>query len=275
MREFKSWVSYDRFVENTMRRSRYRLDSEDEEFLSALEETAQTRAIDFKAGKELWRAQKSDLVENITFGMPDPEETRGEVDDCALGESAGERLLIDVPCKVPFGAERMKPRRDAAAEGRVNAKGIPCLYAADDPDTAMAEMRPSKDQTLTLARLRVNRDLRIVNCCHRMTPPVFDREMTSAEIEEVIWGLISFGFSVPVERKDDTAEYAPTQILGEIFRNGGFDGIKFRSGLGKGANFALFDLDAADVIGAPMLYRTIDVQYVFGPEVNPYEPGRS
>jgi hypothetical protein len=269
MFEFKSWLSYDRFVENAMRSFRYHLDQQDQDFLAAVAETAQSRIVALSAGSMLWRAQKSDLVENVTFNARNEQD---EEDDFANGANPeNEPLLIEVPCKVPSPPERMRPQRDVALEGRVNAKGIPCLYAADDPNTAMAEMRPSKDQTLSLARLHVNRELRLVNCCQEMTQPRFDRPMTAAENERVVWGLIAFGFSVPVERKDNSAEYAPTQIIGELFRRNGFDGIKFRSGLGKGSNFALFDLDAADVIPDVSLYRTADVAYSFEPEVNPYQ----
>lgn len=269
MSEFKSWLSYDRFVENAMRRFRYHLDPQDREFLAAVAETAQSRIVAVSAGSVLWRAQKSDLVENVTFNMHNEQDEEDDFADGANPEN--EPLLIEVPCKVPFPSERMKPQRDVALEGRVNAKGIPCLYAADDPNTAMAELRPSKDQTLSLARLHVNRELRLVNCCQEMKQPRFDRPMTAAENEEVVWSLIAFGFSVPVERKDDSAEYAPTQMIGELFRRNGFDGIKFRSGLGKGSNFALFDLDAAHVIPDVSLYRTAGVEYSFEPEKNPYQ----
>jgi len=34
----------------------------------------------------------------------------------------------------------MKPLRDRAYEGRVNPKGVPCLYLATDPETAMMRL---------------------------------------------------------------------------------------------------------------------------------------
>ena len=151
MFEIKSWLSYDRFVENAMRRFRYHLDQQDREFLAAVAETAQRRIVSLSAGSVLWRAQKSDLVDNVTFNTQN-EEDKEDYDVAGGADLEKEPLRIEIPCKVPFPPERMKPRQEVAQEGRVNVKGIPCLYAADDPDTAMAEMRPSKDQTLTEVR---------------------------------------------------------------------------------------------------------------------------
>ena len=42
----------------------------------------------------------------------------------------------------PFESQRMKPKTDAAKEGLVNPKGIPCLYVATDETTAISEVRP-------------------------------------------------------------------------------------------------------------------------------------
>ncbi len=57
----------------------------------------------------------------------------------ALGCVAGEGLypydLFFLESIDPHPLERMKPRKDRAQEGRVNPKGIPCLYVATDAET--------------------------------------------------------------------------------------------------------------------------------------------
>lgn len=52
-------------------------------------------------------------------------------------------------------------------------------------------------------------------------------------------------FLEPVTRADDVADYAPTQMLAETFREARFDGIKYGSKLGSGKSVAVFDLTAA------------------------------
>jgi len=58
----------------------------------------------------------------------------------------------------------MKPRRDRAIEGRVNPKGIPFLYVATELKTAVAEVRPWKDEFVSVAQLTTTRELRLINC---------------------------------------------------------------------------------------------------------------
>jgi hypothetical protein len=50
-------------------------------------------------------------------------------------------------------------------------------------------------------------------------------------------------------RSDDQADYAPTQILAELFKKAGADGVVYKSNFGEdGFNIALFDPEAADLI---------------------------
>jgi hypothetical protein len=62
-----------------------------------------------------------------------------------------------------------------------------------------------------------------------------------------------------------TAEYAPTQIIAEHFKNSGYDGILFRSSLGLGLNVALFNLDAASIVNV-RLVPVLGVTYAIGDE---------
>ncbi|MCB2382288.1 RES family NAD+ phosphorylase [Shewanella sp. SR1] len=44
---------------------------------------------------------------------------------------------------------------------------------------------------------------------------------------------------------DSKSDYTPTQIIAELIKSLGYDGIAFKSSLGNGHNLALFDLDSA------------------------------
>jgi hypothetical protein len=61
-----------------------------------------------------------------------------------------------------------------------------------------------------------------------------------------VWADIAYTFREPVTRDDDYADYAPTQVIAELFRAEGFDGLAYRSGFGLDRfNVALFDVEAA------------------------------
>jgi hypothetical protein len=64
---------------------------------------------------------------------------------------------IDEQIEDAYCIERMKPLRDSAREGRINAKGIPCLYLSDDENTAMAETRPWIGLFASLAQFKTLR----------------------------------------------------------------------------------------------------------------------
>ena len=65
------------------------------------------------------------------------------------------------------------------------------------------------------------------------------------------------------------ADYVPTQIIAELFKVSGFDGIAYRSSLGHGHNIALFDLDAAKLINC-FLFEVKKITFDFAEASNPY-----
>jgi hypothetical protein len=61
-----------------------------------------------------------------------------------------------------------------------------------------------------------------------------------------VWTSIDLGFAEPVDRSNDVADYAPSQIIAELFKRSGYDGVKYRSAFSEeGHNIALFDLTSA------------------------------
>ncbi|MBI3448615.1 MAG: RES family NAD+ phosphorylase [Acidobacteria bacterium] len=60
----------------------------------------------------------------------------------------------------------------------------------------------------------------------------------------------------PVLRDEDRREYIPTQLLADMVRSSGYDGIVYPSAMGPGHNIVLFDLDA----GAPEPPRNLRVK---------------
>ena len=67
----------------------------------------------------------------------------------------------------PHDRDRMTPYSDKAKEGRINPKGIPCLYTATHPRVALTEIKPTIGSYLTLAEFVTVSELRIVDFCQR------------------------------------------------------------------------------------------------------------
>jgi hypothetical protein len=178
------------------------------------------------AGSIVWRAQRGHVWSS---------------EEIAPGETE------DFP--YPYCPQRMKPLHDRARENRANPKGIPFLYVATHEETALAEVRPYLGEIVSVAQLRTTKELRFINCTiddHRHI--LYFKEPDERERERAVWQDIDRAFSWPVIADDDTADYVPTQVLAETFREGGFDGVGYRSSLGEGHNLAIFDPNAADII---------------------------
>lgn len=67
---------------------------------------------------------------------------------------------------------------------------------------------------------------------------------------------------------DDQADYAPTQILAELFHSAGYDAIGYKSHFGdsdtaNGYNIAIFDPSAVEIVTcAPYAVKSIKVEAV-------------
>ena len=86
---------------------------------------------------------------------------------------------------------------------------------------------------------------------------------------KAVWSAIDHGFSKPVTEGDDTADYVPTQVIAELFKVNGFDGLGYRSAFGGGHNIVLFDLDSGDLINCS-LYEVRGINFDFAETANPY-----
>lgn len=118
----------------------------------------------------------------------------------------------------------------------------------------MREVRPWIGSYVSVCEFTINRDLVVVDLINTGLPKVEkDKE---PDMEVFTWWAINVAFLLPVTRTDDTADYAPTQIIAEAFRQDGADGLAYGS-IDK-LNVALFDLSSADA-GEPHLYRVDDV----------------
>lgn len=224
---FKSMLDFINFQQTVRHKARFLHKEPVLKFLNTLLATSVDRHCAISAGKYVWRAQ--------------------------VGSEVGSVFIEDEPYEddVPLPKDRMKPKIQFASEGRANPKGILCLYVASDKETAMSEMRPAMGAKISLGQFKINRSLKLVNLAVGHDDDLINyicEEPSSERIVKAIWSQIDRAFSEPVTASDSTSGYVPTQIIAELFKCEGFDGIVYKSRLDRGYNIALFDLNAADLV---------------------------
>lgn len=170
-----------------------------------------------------------------------------------------------------FGQSEMgAPPRGKASSGRINPEGIPYLYLADSPRTAIAEVRPWRQAKISVGMLEITRQLKIVSFCAGdklsgdVTIDNIETSNTLREMDALINGLVlkTLYFSMPAH-SDDRHAYLASQFISDVFKDKGFDGLEYKSVLyDHGINTALFDVTAAvctEVIG--YVVENIDYNY--------------
>jgi hypothetical protein len=242
---FPSWRSFWHFRREVMSDWRYRRTPEAQAFLDIVAAQSHERTTTAKAGRTFYRAQV-DHKDHF---------------DAELGDYLPGPALPD----------RMIPRPDRAGEGRANPKGIPCLYMASDVHTALAEVRPWIGSLVTVALLEIVRDLHLVNCtANNDSVPSFFEEPPPEKRNEAVWSHIARAFREPALRDEDRAEYAPTQIIAEVFRAEGFDGLGYRTAFGTDRfNLAVFSLKDAELLQCT-LQEITDIELKYAQSGNPY-----
>ena len=97
------------------------------------------------------------------------------------------------------------PPAKATKDLRANYRYISYLYCTNHPYTALVEVRPRLGARVSIATIRVNQELHLLD--------------------------LSMLYSKPVTVDDDVLDYIPTQYIAEYAKNLGYDGIAFRSSL--------------------------------------------
>lgn len=242
MAEFHSWLSYWNFERTTKFNNRFVRDPITEEFLNTLFSTSLSRKKTIPKDRYLWRSQIGYMTENH--------------DD------------VEEPIALP--PQRMKPLEKIAREGRANPKGIPYLYCSTDKNTAMAESRPWIGSLISVGQFKTQNSLKVVDCSSdEQDMNVYFEEPDAKARELAVWSDINRAFYTPVFADELTPDYAPTQIIAELFKNAGFDGLSYKSALGTGRNIVLFNLASANLVNC-FLYELKSLTFQFREAANPY-----
>ncbi len=244
MAQFKHYLDYLRFVDIVTAQRRFIHPEFVSKFLEAIEDSNVRYTRRFEAGQVLWRAQ---------LGC-----------DCRPTVDVTDVEVIEER-PIPYERGRMIPEAKHVREGgRANPPNIPYLYLSADRETAMAEVRPSLNQYISVARFQLVRDCSIIDVGDEKAPPRKDNpeNWTPEQRETLTWIMISDTFQRPIVPEELPVGYIPTQVLAEKFLSLGFAGIRFRSAMRPGGvNFVLFDQSSVECSEIE-LYKTEQIHFV-------------
>ncbi len=160
------------------------------------------------------------------------------------------------------------PRKESQA-GRINSKGVPCLYLADEVNTAIAEIKPHLGAHINVAKFELIRNIEVVDTTKNIITiedyykKTVDSKVTEKDEEELLWWGIGLFFSIPINPYHESTDYIGTQYLSDIFKSLGFKGIIYGSAMKKNQkNLALFYPELAKPVGdRPEYLRIDDIHY--------------
>ena len=163
-------------------------------------------------------------------------------------------------------SEMGKPPEKISTAGRANPVGIPYLYTASDIDTAIAEIRPHKGDTVTIATFNVKEPLILAdlrNPRQSISPFELDEDGLNQVFSDLEY-LCHLGeeLSKPILPREAHLEYLSSQYLCELIKHCGYDGVVYKSSVGTGDNYAIFYEEKLDPENETAVYEIKDVNIV-------------
>lgn len=161
------------------------------------------------------------------------------------------------------------PPNHLAPQGRANPAGIPYLYLASTPDSAVAEVRPHTGEFATVGHFSLNSELKVIdlrNPRSTVSPFILSDEDEIALLREDIGYLVKLGQELtrPVLPNAAAIDYIPSQFLCEFIKKCGYHGVLYESSVGEGINFSLFNPENATIFNTNRHY-VIRVSVELGP----------
>jgi hypothetical protein len=147
-----------------------------------------------------------------------------------------------------------------ASSGRANPMGIAYLYVASTLNTALSEVRPHKGDFVTIADFQVRDSLKLVDLRdprQSIVPFIY----SEFELRNIYSGLnlletLGLELTKPISQHKAQLEYLSSQYLCEFIKSQGYDGVLYKSSLGDGDNYAIFDESNLTGIGTSVVEVT-------------------
>jgi hypothetical protein len=162
------------------------------------------------------------------------------------------------------------PPPRVASAGRLNRVGVSFLYLATDKLTAAAEVRPHPGHKLSIVGFTSKKDIRVADFG---AIDIGDFSSSDARLDLYHLGLtIGHDIGMPIT-PEDRHRYSLTQLLADILRQQGYEGVRFPSSVAPGANLCVFkpalfvvQPDTATVLEvAGLKYRTKKLKHLVEP----------
>lgn len=159
------------------------------------------------------------------------------------------RARISGPSGYPIN-EMSAPPADKSSEGRANARGITCLYVANDIDTTLHEVRAGVFDFVCVGTFRLKEDITVVNlrAITEISPFVEGLECLDHAINKQYLEKLNSEMSKSLRRSDSTLDYVPTQYIVDFIKSiehdakQEYDGIEYNSTTNPGGyNLAIFN----------------------------------
>lgn len=180
--------------------------------------------------------------------------------------------------KVPYAKENMgAPPPEQAGNGRINPKGISCLYLCEDELTPFYEIRAQHHDYVSVANFRLKRNIVVANLSKidKINPVTIDLNEGIASdylINKSLFEKINGAMTRPQRSGDSELEYLPTQYIADFVKSlmkddgieARFRGIEFKSAANPGhnnlASFYPKDFETDDVV---RLYEISQLEYKY------------
>jgi len=142
------------------------------------------------------------------------------------------------------------PPPECAKAGRANPEGKVVMYCADQETTAVSEIRPALGEYVSVAEVRANRELKILDLATKPEwPNPFTDQAVNYEVEfAALLAAFAEELEKPLRHLDDPIDYIPSQKLTDLIERTGVDGIRYPSAMSPGGtNVVLFDPKVAEI----------------------------
>jgi len=162
-------------------------------------------------------------------------------------------------------SEMGKPPAKKSTAGRANPVGIPYLYTASNIKTAIAEIRPYKGDSLTIATFKIKSDLKLADL-RDPRKSISPFELDEDGLNQIFIDLdylchLGEELSKPILPREAHLEYLSSQYLCELIKHCGFDGVIYKSSVGDGDNYAIFSDDKLEAIET-IVYSVNDIEII-------------
>lgn len=162
------------------------------------------------------------------------------------------------------------PPPSLASAGRINRQGVSFFYAATDPRTAVAEVRPHPGDIVSVGRFKTKKSLLVADFTQTRIEHFSGSDRLLDDFLTVHSINIYLNKVVPPSER---VHYSVTQLIADTLRWLGYDGILFLSTVGEGHNIVVFHPELMEYKpGEGKVFEIQNLTYVIGEGVTVGDP---